>query len=246
MRELYLRAFSLLTRENEDGEVDVSVTFETTAFHIARMLAEAETKLQTNQQLWAAIAEFIGGYCDRGYDDGARIGLYRLWLETHPNECRYSFGGVVPIDWNAPRRYKHYYIKQVCNLIDMRHPLKVSYSQEWGYSVYDRLYFWVHMVREGRSEPYIGDIDERTHLRDDLGNVYKARGLDGGFASSLERPDLSTLIYKDSYTVCFPNRTYKGTPIITPRTQYVELVIYDLGKTSERVFRWDLPIKYPK
>ncbi len=40
-------------------------------------------------------------------------------------------------------------------------------------------------------------------------------------------------------TLTFPNPYSSGKPLVGPDTQYVELVVRDIGEVRERIFRWD-------
>ena len=82
------------------------------------------------------------------------------------------------------------------------------------------------------------EMDKISSLRDDQGNVYSP-------TEWREVGDSSSSHHR-SGALLFPLTDREGEPVISDKTKYIEIIIKDLAGVKERLFRWDLPIKYPE
>jgi len=82
------------------------------------------------------------------------------------------------------------------------------------------------------------EMDKISSLRDDQGNVYS-------LTEWREVGDSSSSHHR-SGALLFPLTDQEGEQVISDKTKYIEIIIKDLAGVKERLFRWDLPIKYPE
>lgn len=80
------------------------------------------------------------------------------------------------------------------------------------------------------------EMDKISLLRDDQGNVYSP--------TEWREVGDSSSSHHTSGALLFPLTDREGEPVISDKTKYIEIIIKDLAGVKERLFRWDLPIKY--
>ncbi len=92
-------------------------------------------------------------------------------------------------------------------------------------------------VHTGKLAPY--KIDELAVIRDDKGR--EIRPVEG-WEIIFETGDN----HHREGIIRFPKKDSAGKPVIDKDTKSFELIIKDVARIKQRVFKWELPIKYPE
>ncbi len=92
-------------------------------------------------------------------------------------------------------------------------------------------------VHTGKLAPY--RMDELAVLRDDKGREIKPVE---GWEIIFETGDN----HHREGIIRFPKKDLSGRPVIDKDTKSFELIIKDVARIRQRVFKWELPIKYPE
>ena len=92
-------------------------------------------------------------------------------------------------------------------------------------------------VHTGKLAPY--RMDELAVLMDDKGREIKPVE---GWEIIFETGDN----HHREGIIRFPKKDSSGKPVIDKDTKSFELIIKDVARIKQRVFRWELPIKYPE
>jgi hypothetical protein len=92
-------------------------------------------------------------------------------------------------------------------------------------------------VHTGKLAPY--RMDELAVMRDDKGREIKPVE---GWEIIFETGDN----HHREGIIRFPKKDSSGKPVIDKDTKLFELIIKDVARIKQRVFKWELPIKYPE
>ncbi len=237
----------IVTEGSEDGGIYVQATFRTFAFEIASLCRKAERKKWERSEINSKISQTIKSFINADYPetDGTDINniyyQYLMYVDS-------SLDILNPIDMQKFFNFKRHYVDRLTDEIyDVKYNfLRNRYDERWGYALYSRLVFSVHLEnRIAKTAPYIRWIGRNTFLVDDKGNRYSPSGVDDPYPYKFDRPRSDRLHDTDDYRVFFPNKTKDGKPIIDSDTKFIKLVIQDLGDVTQREFIWYLPLSYP-
>jgi len=92
-------------------------------------------------------------------------------------------------------------------------------------------------VHTGKLAPY--RMDELTVMRDDKGReIMPVEGWEIIFETGDN--------HHREGIIRFPKKDSSGKPVIDKDTKSFELIIKDVARIKQRIFKWDLPIKYPE
>lgn len=160
-----------------------------------------------------------------------------------PNSREATFTIIIKFVKSEAVDYINKYINEVVESFNSHSTLEAEYHPDWGYQEFGRLIFRIVLHNLSSNQPFIADINERTFLKDDKGNIYRPEQTDGPYIK--HKPEFDRLVDKDSYTVRFPAK-HQGKPIINKDTKYLKIIIRGLNNVEEREIVWKLPFNYPK